>query len=106
MKLRDIILEDGHYWTKFKAKAEELENELQKTFNREDINVSIIQHSSGDYAMGKVEVRVNQDLPNEVYDKMKDFLKSKGFEITGGLNMADDDGDRLYHPDIKFQFKT
>ena len=106
MKLRDIILEADHYWTKFQSKAEELEKEMEDTFNRDDIMVSIIQHSSGDYAMGKVEVKVNQDLPNDVYNNMKDFLKSKGYEITGGLNMADDDGDRLYYPGIKFQFKT
>ena len=105
MKLRDIILEVD-YWTKFESEAEELEKEMNNTFSRDDIIVSIIQHSSGDYAMGNVMIKVRRDLPDDEYKKMQDFLKSKGFKITGGLNMADDDGDRYYYPGIKFQFKT
>ena len=104
MKLSEIVLESD-YWTRFKPEAEKLENELKDTFDRDDINVSIIQHSSGDYAMGNVTIRVRRNLPEDEYQKMEDFISSKGFKITDGMNMADDDGDRYYYPNIKFEFE-
>ena len=104
MKLSEIVLESD-YWTRFKPEAEKLENELKDTFNRDDINVSIIQHSSGDYAMGNVTIRVRTNLPEDEYQKMEDFISSKGFKITDGMNMADDDGDRYFYPRINFNYK-
>ena len=104
MKLSEIVLESD-YWTRFKPEAEKLENELKDTFNRDDINVSIIQHSSGDYAMGNVNIKVRRDLPKDEYQKIKDLISSKGYKITGGMNVADDDGDRYFYPNIKFEFE-
>ena len=65
MKLSEIVLESD-YWTRFKPEAEKLENELKDTFDRDDINVSIIQHSSGDYAMGTVSY-THLTLPTTPY---------------------------------------
>ena len=103
MKLSDIILEQD-YWTKFKKEAKELENELKDTYNRDDISVTIIQHSNGDKAMGEVSIQVKEALPSIEYQNMKNFISAKGFEVTGGANYADDDGDRYFYPDIKFEF--
>ena len=41
MKLSSIILEVD-YWGKFKTEAQDLENEMKDTYNRDDISVSII----------------------------------------------------------------
>ena len=104
MKLSQIILEDD-YWSKFKTESQEIENEMKDVYNRDDINVSIIQHSNGEKAMGKVIIRSSdQVLPSE-YQNMRSFLEAKGFEVTGGMNFADRDDDRYYYPDIKFEFK-
>ena len=104
MKLSNIILE-ADYWEQFKPQAKELENELKDTFNRDDISVTIIAHSNGVKAMGKVQVRTNTELPNSEYLNLKNTLSAKGYEVTGGSNYADDDGDRYYYPDVKFEFK-
>ena len=37
---------------------------------------------------------------------MKNFLSAKGFNVTGGANFFDDDGDRYFYPNIKFEFNT
>ena len=103
MNLSNIILEDDYYG-KFKSEAQDLENEMKDTYNRDDINVSIIQHSNGDKAMGKVLMRTSEDIRPSEYQNMKNFLQAKGFEITGGANFADQDDDRYYYPDIKFEF--
>ena len=66
MKLSDIILEQDN-WTKFKKEAKELENELKDTYNRDDISVTIIQHSNGDKAMGEVSIQVKEALPSIEY---------------------------------------
>jgi hypothetical protein len=103
MKLTDIILEQDYY-TRFEGKAKDLENEMKDTYNRDDINVGIIQHSNGNKAMGDVSIRVKEALPSIEYQNMKNFISAKGFEITGGANYADDDGDRYFYPNIKFEF--
>jgi hypothetical protein len=103
MKLTDIILEQDYY-TRFEGKAKDLENEMKDTYNRDDINVGIIQHSNGNKAMGDVSIRVKEPLPSIEYQNMKNFISAKGFEITGGANYADDDGDRYFYPNIKFEF--
>ena len=105
MKFKDIIFE-ADYWTKFESEAKKLEDEMRDTYNRDDIHVNIIQHSNGDKAMGKVKIMTRKELRNAEYKNMKNFLSAKGFEITGGANFADDDGDRYYYPDIKFEFET
>jgi len=104
MKLGDIILE-ADYWSRFKPEAEKLEAELRDTFNNEDITVQIVAHANGDKAMGKVTIRTNEMLPPSEYQNMKNTLEAKGYEVTGGSNFADQDDDRYYYPDIKFEFK-
>ena len=104
MKLSSIILEDDFYG-KFKTEAQELQNEMRDTYNRDDIYVSIIQHSNGDKAIGKVTIQSNEDIRPSEYQNMKNFLTAKGFEVTGGANFFDQDDDRYYYPDIKFEFK-
>lgn len=103
MKLSNILLEDD-YWSKFKSEAQDLENEMKDTYNRDDIMVTIIQHSDGDKARGKVQMKTDEELRPSEYQNMKNFLEAKGFTITGGANFADNDGDRYYYPDIKFEF--
>ena len=105
MKLSDIILEVD-YWTKFKSEAKKLEDEMRDSYNRDDIHVSIIQHSNGDKAMGDVKIRTNKEIRNAEYKNMKNFLSAKGFNVTGGANFFDDDGDRYFYPNIKFEFNT
>lgn len=104
MKLSSIILE-ADYWERFKPQAKELEYELQDTFNRNDIMVTIIAHSNGDKAMGKVQVKTDTELTNSEYLSLKNTLSAKGYDVTGGANYADNDGDRKYYPDVKFEFK-
>ena len=103
MKLSKIILEDD-YRSKFKTESQELENEMKDTYNRDDIMVNIIQHSNGDKAMGKVTVKSKDELLPSEYRNMRNFLEAKGFEVTGGANYFEDDGDRYYYPTIKFEF--
>lgn len=103
MKLSSIILE-ADYWSKFKTEAQDLQNEMRDTYNRDDIHVSIIQHSNGDKAMGKVTIQAREDIRPSEYQNMKNFLEAKGFEITGGANWFDQDEDRYFYPDIKFEF--
>lgn len=104
MKLSSIIFEEN-YWDKFKDQAEELELQLRDTYNRQDIFVSIIAHSNGDKAMGKVTVKTDSELEPSEYLSLKNTLSAKGYDITGGSNYFDDDGDRYYYPDVKFEFK-
>tara|TARA_B110000483_G_scaffold200142_1_gene240282 strand:- start:246 stop:563 length:318 start_codon:yes stop_codon:yes gene_type:complete len=104
MKLSQIILEDD-YWSKFTAKSQEIENEMKDVYNRDDIRVSIVQHSNGDKAMGKVTiVTPDQLLPSE-YQNMRNYLEAKDYEVTGGMNFAETDDDRRVYPDIKFEFE-
>jgi len=103
MKLSKIILE-ADYWSKFKTEAQDLENEMKDTYNRDDIHVSIIQHSNGDKAIGKVSIHSRVDIKPSEYQNMKNFLQAKGFEVTGGANWAEEEDDRFIYPDIKFEF--
>ena len=112
MKLKDIIFEVD-YWTKFESEAKELEDNLKDTYNRDDIDVTIIQHSNGDHARGKVSIRQRDHMRNAEYQNMKNYLTSigekkfgKGFKITGGANFYDYDDDSESYPDIKFEFET
>jgi len=112
MKLKDIIFEVD-YWTKFEPEAKELEDQLKDTYNRDDIYVSIIQHSNGDHARGEVTIRQREDMRNAEYQNMKNYLVSigekrfgKGFKITGGANFYDYDDDSESNPNIKFEFDT
>ena len=104
MKLSSIILEDDFYG-KFKTEAQDLENEMKDTYNRDDIQVNIIQHSNGDKAMGEVKIRTNESIRPSEYQNMKNFLGAKGFEVTGGANFYEQEDEREIFPNIKFEFK-
>jgi len=103
MKLSRIILEDDFYG-KFKTEAQDLQNEMRDTYNRDDIYVSIVQHSNGDKAIGKISIQTKEDIRPSEYQNMKNFLEAKGFEVTGGANWFDQDEERYFYPDIKFEF--
>ena len=103
MKLSNIILEDDYYG-KFKSEAQDLENEMKDTYNRDDIRVTIIQHSNGDKALGKVTIVAREDIKPSEYQNMKNFLSAKGFEVTGGANWFEEEDDRYVYPTIKFTF--
>jgi len=103
MKLSSIILEVD-YWGKFKTEAQDLENEMKDTYNRDDISVSIIQHSNGDKAIGKVTIVAREEVKPSEYQNMKTFLETKGFEVTGGANWYEEEDDRYIYPTIKFEF--
>ena len=103
MKLSNIILE-ADYWSKFKTEAQELENEMKDTYNRDDISVSIIQHSNGDKAIGKITIVAREEVKPSEYQNMKTFLETKGFEVTGGANWYEEEDDRYIYPTIKFEF--
>lgn len=103
MKLSSIVLE-ADYWSKFKTEAQELENEMKDTYNRDDIRVSITQHSNGEKAIGKVTIVAREELKPSEYLNMKNFLEVKGFEVTGGANYYDEEEDKIIYPTIKFEF--
>jgi hypothetical protein len=103
MKLSSIILEVD-YWGKFKTEAQDLENEMKDTYNRDDISVSIIQHSNGDKAIGKITIVAREEVKPSEYQNMKTFLETKGFEVTGGANWYEEEDDRYIYPTIKFEF--
>lgn len=102
MKLSNILLKEK--FIKFNDKASELESTLRDSFNRDDIDVSMGQYHERDRGYGKVTIKVKEELPPAEYANMKNILQAKGFEVTGGANFADDDGDRYFYPDIKFEF--
>lgn len=101
MKLSNIILED---FTKFKVEANELENELKDTYNRDDIDVTIGQYHNRDRGYGKVSFRTREELAPSEWNNIKNFIEAKGYEITSQSNFADDDGDRYFYPTIKFEY--
>ena len=104
MKLSNIILEDLGSYSKFKKESEKLESEFQNTYNRDDINVTIGQYHQRDRGFGSITIRSREEVVPAEYANMKNFLTAKGYEITGGANFADDDGDRYFYPTIKFEF--
>ena len=101
MKLSNSILED---FTKFKVEANELENELKDTYNRDDIDVTIGQYHNRDRGYGKVSFRTREELAPSEWNNIKNFIEAKGYEITSQSNFADDDGDRYFYPTIKFEY--
>jgi hypothetical protein len=103
MKLSSIILEDDFYG-KFKTQAQDLQNEMRDTYNRDDIYVTIIQHSNGNKAIGNILIRTQESIRPSEYQNMKNFLGAKGFEVTGGANFYEQEDEREIFPNIKFEF--
>jgi hypothetical protein len=54
---------------------------------------------------GQIFFRETNDLPDNEWKKVINFLKSKGFEITSESNYYEEDpGERIYYPKIQFHF--
>lgn len=101
MKLSNVILED---FAKYQQEALKLEKELQDTYNRDDIKVSMGQYYEKDRGFGKVTYLVRDEIDPAEWKNMKNYLLAKGFEITQESNWYDEDDDRRWYPDIKFEF--
>lgn len=106
MKLSSVILEnDFGGYAKFKELGDKLQAELRDAYDSEDIHVRMGQYHGRDRGFGKVQIMIDQELPDAQYKNMKNLISAKGYEITGGSNFAEiDPGERSYHPDIKFEF--
>lgn len=102
MKLTDIILSEE--FKKFKEEADKLQAELRDTYNRDDIHVSLGQYSGKDRIFGKVSFLTRDSLPEMEWKNVKNTLTAKGFEITQDSNYYDEDDDRRWYPDIKFEY--
>ena len=101
MKLSKLVLED---YAKYKEEAEKLQQELRDTYNRNDIFVTMGQYYERDRGFGKVSYTVNDEIDPAEWKNMINYLKAKGFEITQESNWYDEDDDRRWYPDIKFEF--
>lgn len=101
MKLSKLVLED---YAKYKEEAEKLQRELRDTYNRDDIFVTMGQYYERDRGFGKVSYTVNNEIDPAEWKNMLNYLKAKGFEITQESNWYDEDDDRRWYPDIKFEF--
>ena len=107
MKLSNVIFEnDFGGYAKFKKESEKLKAELEDTYNRDDIDVTIGQYSGRDRGFGQIKVRIDptDTLPDAIYNNMKSTLKAKGYEITGGMNFGEIEDERITYPNIKFEF--
>lgn len=111
MKLSSIILENREHYIKL---AKQLENDLRDTYNRSDIHVSMGAFSGGraandplrDKGFGKIQIQMDDQLPDSEFRNMKNTLTAKGFEITDSANYyeVEFDNDRAHYPTIKFHF--
>ena len=57
---------------------------------------------------GKLSFIERNEIHPDVWDKVLNWVKSKGFEIDSEQNYyeMEYDGDRAWYPNIKFQFNT
>lgn len=94
----------GKDFSEFDKQAKALQSELQDTYNRDDIYVTMGQYYNRDRGYGKVSFVTNEPLAPAEWKNIKNFLEAKGFEITQESNWYDDDDDRRYYPDMKFEF--
>ena len=111
MKLSSIILENYEHFRKL---ADKLENELRDTYNRNDIHVSMGAYAGDraandplrDKGFGKIQIQIDDQLPDSEFRNMKNTLTAKGFEITDSANYyeVEFDNDRAHYPSIKFHF--
>lgn len=54
---------------------------------------------------GKVGVKIqfkSREFPNNIWNKMLNFLKSQGYDITSETNMYELEDDKYIYPTIKF----
>ena len=101
MKLSNILLED---FNKFKQESEELESELKDTYNRDDVSVNMGQYHNRDRGYGKVTFITKDELSPAEWQNVKNFLQTKGYEVTEESNWYDTDDDRRWYPNLKFEF--
>ena len=94
--------------------AKKLQAEAERLFN------DSARISMGDYGeredsdplkgkgYGKLSFVETNDVPPDVWDKVLDWVKSKGYEIKDESNYYEReyDNDRSWYPNIKFQFNT
>jgi len=93
-------------FNKFDKEAKELQKELEDTYNRNDIHVSMGQYSGKDRGYGKVSFMVRDfaGIPPAEWKNVKNFLEAKGYEITQDSNFYDEDDDRRWYPHLNFEF--
>ena len=99
--IKENIKED---FMKFQQEADDLEKELQDTYNRKDISVTMGQYYQKDRGYGKVRFVTKNELAPAEWNNVKNFLKAKGYEITDESNWYDEDDDRSWYPSLKFEF--
>ena len=107
MKLSNIILE-ADYWDRFKPEAEKLEQDLNNYSNKYKFNVTIIAHSNGDKARGKVRVETQTALEPTEWQSLKNYLSAYGFEgykMISQSNFFDEEEDKIVYPSVQFEFK-
>ena len=108
--IQESINEYGAY----KSQEVEIEKELNKLF---DSNASVYL---GDYSsdrddsdplknksFGKITFNIRDEFSDPEWEKIVDFVKSKGFEVTQDSNYYDiEPGEREWFPSINFNFNT
>lgn len=87
----------------YDKEAKELKKELEDTYNRNDIRVSIYQYRDNDKINGTVKFD-SRELPPAEWKNVKNTLQAKGYEITKDSNFWDMDDDRTWYPTIQFEF--
>ena len=58
-------------------------------------------------SFGKITFMTRNDFEDSTWNKILEYVKSLGYEVTSESNYFEEDpGERYYYPTIKFQFKT
>ena len=103
MKLSSIILEN-----RFDQQAKKLEGELRDAHNQDNIVVSMGYFSEdgpkASKGFGKVTFQQKEEVDPSDWKNLKNFLRAKGFEIESDSNYYDNDEDRHFFPNVKFEF--
>lgn len=101
MKLLKLIVE----YVRFEEKTQELDKELQAIAHEYYPYISL--HGYEDKGWGKITFRHRDDIPKDVFAKVVDWAKSKGFEIEQESNWYDyEPGERDYYPTISLRFEV
>jgi len=106
-----LIKEFGEY----KDAQDELNKELSKEFGGVSPYISLGMYAGGrpdsDPLKGKgygdITFRINEELPDQEWNEVLKWVKSKGWEVTDESNWYDyEPGERYFYPKIKFQFNV
>ena len=90
-----------------------LAKEISNKFDTGRVNVSLGKYSGGrsdsdplkDKSFGKITFMVRSEFEDSTWNKIVDFVKSKGFEVTQDANYYDiEPGEREWFPSINFNF--